>query len=87
MAHEIHKYMARVDGEWPLGGPGSDVEADETHVGGRTTGGKRSYGAPDKTVVFGMVERGGDVMANIVPNVPSASCSQALGDYIPNLTD
>ena len=66
MAHEIRKYMASVDGEWPLDG---DIEADETYVGGRTTGGKRGRGAPNKTVVFGMLERGGDVMANVVPNV------------------
>ena len=33
MAHEIRKYMARVDGEWPLGGPGGDIEADETYIG------------------------------------------------------
>ena len=69
MAHEIRKYMARVDGEWPLGRPGGDIEADETYIGGRTTGGKRGRGAPNKTVVFGMLERGGDVMANVVPNV------------------
>ena len=66
MAHEIRKYMAEVDGEWPLAG---DIEADETYVGGRTTGGKRGRGAPNKTVVFGMLERDGDVMANVVPNV------------------
>ena len=66
MAHEIRKYMAEVDGETPLGG---DIEADETYVGGRTTGGKRGRGAPNKTVVFGMLERDGDVMANVVPNV------------------
>ena len=66
MAHEIRKYMARVDGEWPLDG---DIEADETYIGGRTTGGKRGRGAPNKTIVFGMLERNGDVMANVVPNV------------------
>ena len=66
MAHEIRKYMAEVDGDWPLDG---DIEADETYVGGRTTGGKRGRGAPNKTVVFGMLERDGDVMANVVPNV------------------
>ena len=66
MAHEIRKYVARIDGEWPLDG---DVEADETYIGGRTTGGKRGRGAPNKTVVFGMLERDGDVMANVVPNV------------------
>ena len=66
MGHELRKYMAEVDGETPLSG---DVEADETYVGGRTTGGKRGRGAPNKTVVFGMLERDGDVMANVVPNV------------------
>ena len=66
MGHELRKYMAEVDGETPLSG---DVEADETYVGGRTTGGKRGRGASNKTVVFGMLERDGDVMANVVPNV------------------
>ncbi len=62
IGHELRKYMAEVDGDTPLSG---DVEADETYVGGRTTGGKRGRGAPNKTVVFGMLERDGDVMANV----------------------
>ena len=66
MGHELRKYMAKTDGEWTLGGA---VEADETYVGGRTTGGKRGRGAPNKTVVFGMLERGGDVMTKVVPDV------------------
>ena len=66
MAHEIRKFMAEVDGETPLGGT---IEADETYVGGKRSGGKRGRGAPNKTIVFGMLERGGDIMANVVPNV------------------
>ena len=66
MGHELRKYMAKTDGEWTLGGA---VEADETYVGGKRSGGKRGRGAPNKTVVFGMLERDGDVMANVVPNV------------------
>ena len=69
MARLIREHMAHIDGEWPLGGPGGEVEADETYIGGKTTGGKRGRGAPNKTVVFGMLERGGDVMATVVPNV------------------
>ena len=65
MAHEIRKFMAEVDGETPLGGT---VEADETYVGGHRPG-KPGRGAANKTVVFGMLERGGDVMAQVVPNV------------------
>ena len=58
--------MAKVDGETPLGGV---VEVDETYIGGKRSGGKRGRGAPNKTVVFGMLERGGDVMTKVVPNV------------------
>ena len=70
MAHKIREYMAVVDGDPPLGG---HVEADETMIGGRRSGGKRGRGAPGKIVVFGMLERGGDVMTRIVHNVKRAT--------------
>jgi transposase len=66
MGHQIRKYMAKVDGETPLSGT---VEVDETYIGGKTTGGKRGRGAPNKTVVFGMLQKDGDVMTKVVPNV------------------
>ncbi|MYC39950.1 MAG: IS1595 family transposase [Candidatus Dadabacteria bacterium] len=65
MAHEIRKYMAQVDDENPLDG---EVEADETYIGGKRPG-KRGRGADGKAVVFGMMERGGELMAKVVPNV------------------
>ena len=66
MAHLIREHMAKTDGENPLDG---DVEADETYIGGRTTGGKRGRGAPNKTIAFGMLDRSGDVMTEVVPDV------------------
>lgn len=66
MGHEIRKYLAKIDGDDPLDG---HVEADETMIGGKRSGGKRGRGAPGKTVVFGMVEREGDVITRVVPNV------------------
>ena len=66
MAHELRKYMARVDGDDQLSG---HIEADETMIGGFRPGGKRGRGSPGKTVVFGMLERQGDVMTRIVENV------------------
>ena len=66
IGHEIRKHMANVDGDPPLSGP---VEVDETMIGGRRSGGKRGRGAPGKTVVFDMLERGGDVMTRIVKDV------------------
>ncbi len=65
MAHEIRKYMAEIDEEHPLDG---DVEADETYIGGKQPG-KRGRGADGKAIVFGMLERGGELMAKVVPNV------------------
>ncbi len=44
------------------------VEVDETYIGGKHPG-KRGRGAEGKTIVMGMVERGGSVVANVVPDV------------------
>lgn len=64
MGHEIRKHMAMVDGDDPLSG---HIEADETYIGGVRKG-KRGRGVAGKTVVFGMLERDGDVMVKIVPD-------------------
>ncbi len=66
IGHEIRKYMGTVDGNTPLSGT---VEVDETLVGGKRSGGKRGRGAPGKTTVFGMLEKAGDVMTHVVPDV------------------
>ena len=79
MGHELRKYMAAVDGDPPLGG---HVEADETYIGGRRSGGKRGRGAPGKTVVFGMVERGGDVMTRVVSNTRKATLERHILENI-----
>ena len=78
MGHEIRKYMAKVDGETPLGGA---VEADETYVGGKRPG-KRGRGAAGKTIVFGMLERGGDIMANVVPNVRKRTLQPIIAENL-----
>jgi transposase len=45
------------------------VELDEAYVGGRRSGGKRGRGAPGKTIVMGLAERGGNVRAVVIPDV------------------
>ncbi len=45
------------------------VEADETYVGGKMKGGKRGRGSENKTIVAGVVERQGAVIARVVPDV------------------
>ena len=67
MGHEIRKYMGSVDGNPPLT---DHVEVDETYVGGKVTGGKKhgitGRGA-NKTIVFGILERGGELFTKVVP--------------------
>lgn len=45
------------------------MELDEAYVGGRRSGGKRGRGAPGKTIVMGLAERGGDMTAVVIPDV------------------
>lgn len=65
IGHQIRQHMAEVDGELPLSG---QIECDETYVGGRTKGMGRRY-TGNKTIVFGMLQRDGQVMTKVVPNV------------------
>lgn len=59
-----------------LGGSGSEVEVDETFIGGKARNmhvHKRARritgtGGKDKTAVMGMLERGGHVRASVIPN-------------------
>jgi transposase-like protein len=45
------------------------VEVDETYHGGKMSGGKRGRGSENKTPVLGIVERGGRIKTEVIPNV------------------
>jgi len=79
MGHKIREHMAAVDGEAPLGGIGKAVEVDETYVGGKVRGGQ---GGKGKAVVFGMLERGGDVISYTIPR---RSGQHMLGGIVANV--
>jgi hypothetical protein len=59
-----------------IGGNGGEVEADETFIGGKARNmhlaqRKRRItgtGVKDKTIVFGVLERAGEVRAAVLPN-------------------
>jgi transposase-like protein len=69
MCHEVRKYMAELDSDDPIGGPGTVVEVDETAIGGRARGKGRGRYAGDKPMVLGMPEKGGELVTRVVPNV------------------
>ena len=58
-----------------LGGPGTEVEVDETFIGGKARNMHRSVhqrrivqgGPHDKVIVMGILERGGEVRAQVIP--------------------
>ena len=49
-----------------------EIEVDETYVGGKRPG-KRGRGAEGKTIVAGMVERGGSAIVKVVPDVKAST--------------
>ncbi|MGD2132567.1 MAG: IS1595 family transposase [Maricaulaceae bacterium] len=77
MGHEIRKHMAEIDGDAPLEW---HVEIDETYVGGVSKG-KRGRGA-DKAIVFGMIERDGDVVTLVVPNARKATLQKLIVENV-----
>src|SRR5205807_8552313 len=60
------------------------VEIDETFVGGREHSGATGRPGQDskKTVVFGMVERGGDVITRVVPNAKGETLFPLVEQYV-----
>jgi transposase-like protein len=80
MAHLIRLHMAGVDGDNGLSG---HVELDETYIGGRQKGKGRGRRTGDnKTVVFGMLQRGGDVMTRVVPNAKRATLEPHIREHV-----
>jgi transposase len=76
MGHEIRKHMSLIDGDEPLSG---HVEVDETFVGGKMAGG---MGGKGKTVIFGMLERDGDVITKIVPNTKKVTLRPIIHENV-----
>ena len=82
MAHKIREYMGSVDGEPPLTG---HVEVDETYIGGRRPKikGFTGRGAKGKTVVFGILERGGELYTSVVPSASAKSLIPHIQRQVP----
>jgi len=58
------------------------IEADETYVGGKKRGGKRGRGSENKTPVFALVQREGEVRAKSVPNVKGQTLKDAIRENV-----
>lgn len=73
-----------------IGGPGSEVEVDETFIGGKARNMHKSRriktkvreGNWGKTIVMGMLERGGHVKAKVIPNRKTPALQTAIKETI-----
>jgi len=73
-----------------LGGKGSEVEVDETFIGGKARHMHRDVhqrrivrgGPHDKAVVFGMLERGGEVRTKVIQNRRKPTLQREIRDHV-----
>lgn len=80
-AHRMAKQIRKLFDEsvTPLRGT---IEVDETLAGGKKKSGKRGRGAAGKTVVFGMLEKSGNIATHVVPDVKRKTLYPIIEDSI-----
>src|SRR5712692_2455145 len=68
IGHELRKLMGAGDKAHTPPQLSGHVEIDETYIGGRVKSGKRGRQIKNKTIVMGMVQRGGSFKGRVVAN-------------------
>jgi transposase-like protein len=88
MLHRIRLGM-QTDSTMKLGGNGNHVEADETFIGGKARNMHKSKKARmdkmvwgNKTLVAGVLERGGKVKTQVIPNRSAASLHAVVREHV-----
>jgi transposase len=81
MAKLIREHMADVDGNEPIGGFTKRVKIDETYIGGKVEGKGPGF-VGNKSVVIGMLERGGHLVTQVVPNRSGAALLPVVRQHV-----
>jgi transposase len=77
---QIRKLMAARDASQNPGPLFGHVEVDETYVGGKQK--RKKHKKSNKTIVMGMVQRGGPLMAMVVPSTENESLLPQIEKHI-----
>lgn len=78
MCNLIRQYMGYVDGDNSLGGrDGGIVEVDKAFFGGVD-----KKGQDDKAIVFGAIERGGEVVTQVIPSKRARHVMPAIFKWV-----
>jgi transposase-like protein len=78
MCHRIREAMKPAEDVGPLGGKGSDLESDETYVGGKAKNAHKGKPVPRKHAVHALVERGGRVRATHIADVTAKTLRSVM---------
>jgi len=80
---EIRKHIAEFcEQQSPFQG---EIEVDESYFGGKRIKGKRGRGAGSKTPVFGILQRGGKVYTEVVPDCAKVTLQAIIrGKVVPD---
>ena len=70
-----HRIAEKCEQDAPFLG---EIEVDESYFGAKRIKGKRGRGANNKTVVFGILQRGGKVYTEIVPDCAKATLQDII---------
>lgn len=81
IGHELRKLMAE---RAKLSGPASGhVEIDETYVGGKRKGKGQGMGKKGhRTIVMGILERGGNIKTQVVPDVKRVTLRPVIQKHV-----
>lgn len=79
ICHELRKLMASADYRGPLSG---HVEIDETRVGGRPSQDDRMAKGDNKTIIMGIVERGGNLRAAPIANTTISNLERIVVENV-----
>jgi transposase len=85
MCKQIRKLMKQDEGQ--LGGTGKTVEADETLIGGTVDRLGSGRHLENKTIVFGAVERKGEVKATVITDVKASTVMPLVRSMVKIGTD